>query len=213
MSEQAQTHSSQTQNHQEVQLPPTPDLEETTHLPIATTTTNKSPTHKLNTTPIEITRQTSPLQVEHLKKAREAKKRLREQRIDVLSQTSEGISKVHNDITNVVSDIAEIRDKVSQLHSYANKSSAAIFAIDNEDESEATVQPKSKKPKTTASGDNILWFGKVSSLIAAAISLVYGIWSVVDYKSGHDNTPLPWAEREYLTTTSKSPRELHFDIV
>lgn len=157
---------------------------------------------------MEITRNTSKQQLEHLKRARETKKRLREERLDVLSQTSEDIAKVHNNITDIVADIAEIRSKVSQLHT-VNKPSDT-FAVET-DAVGVELQP-SKKQKKDAANSTLVSLGKVSSIIAAAVSIVYGIWGVLDLKEKGKKT-LPWAEHEFLADPTGNSKKPDFNII
>lgn len=145
-----------------------------------------------------------------MKKARDAKKRYREERDEVISQTSDGITRVHKDITDIVGAIAEIKEKVSQLQSPSPNHNTYAADVDG------PADPPVKKTKisVTQSPADTRYFSywtKIGAYVVGSMSIILGFYSSINSfmvlsRTPGDGAPLPWSEHEFLTSRNDKVR-------
>lgn len=137
---------------------------------------------------------TSQTQLEHLKKAREARKRIREERDEHLISTSSTLSTMQDHVQGLKDAMAEIKQSINVISKNGN--STVVAAQPDLVNNEHTA----KKPKTESEYSGIL-YGKVVGCVIGAISTLYSIYSVVQF-SRAEPRPEPWSDIEFINSTS-----------
>lgn len=139
------------------------------------------------------TKYTSQTQLEHLKKAREARKRLREERDEHLINTTSTLSSMQEHVQALKDAMTEIKQSINVISKNGN--STIVTA-----QPETTNNEHAAKKHKTDTEHSAVLIGKIVGCIIGAISTLYSIYSVIQL-SRDGPRPEPWAEMEFINST------------
>lgn len=155
------------------------------------TKTQSRPTTSLTDT----TKYTSQTQLEHLKKARDARKRLREERDEHLLNTTSTLSSMQEHLQALKDAMTEIKESINVISKNGN--SAVVTAQPELSNNEHTPKKHKKRSDHTA-----ILYGKIVGCVIGALSTIYSIYNVVKFSRGEPK-PEPWSEMEFINSSSK----------